>query len=735
MKIWPLLLTLILFFIIPLLDFGQNCNNWAKITSSKSGIQIGDLDITGNQVTVEVVFSRTAPYSGSQLYAGDLVSKHEGPYTANYLLRPNSAEITTANGYFKTPDICDIELNKTYHVAMVYDGKILKFYRNGFLMSSIACTGSLFQNDYITSIGTFAYDPNITNENLVGYINEVRIWKIARSQSDIKKYMYQSLPNPSSQVGLLAYYTFDNLKNKQGNTAWNGSIIGNASINQSNPTCSSFAADSCGVDACNIQADFKYVQTTCDSKSVHFQSTTLNADSIWWDFGNGKKAGNISDTTIQYAAYGNFFVKLFAKTNTGCLDTAEYTIDVKVIKDSAVINNDTTVCSGSSVYLNAIKGLNYCWSPSAGLSNTSVQNPVASPAATTKYYLHILTDSSKPVIMDSVLITVLSLPSISVSDDTTLCGNALVQLTASGAASYVWSPAAGLSNPNIPNPVASPLATTTYYVTATGNNSCTIIDSVTIMKQPVPVFTLTPQNAAICKEDSVLLTALGGDIFNWVPTETVANPDGASTTAFPITNTTYKVIITNSVCKITDTMYADVSVKELPVIIISKSNDVDCINYHAQLIATGGLSYKWSPGTYINNTTIYNPVVNPPADTWYAVEVKGSNNCYNTDSILVKSAYNPADTKFEIATAFTPNHDGLNDCFSVKYWGFADSFDMSIYDRWGHLVFHSNNINNCWDGTVKGIPQNAGTFVYQINVSSKCTEGILHKKGTLVLIR
>ena len=114
---------------------------------------------------------------------------------------------------------------------------------------------------------------------------------------------------------------------------------------------------------------------------------------------------------------------------------------------------------------------------------------------------------------------------------------------------------------------------------------------------------------------------------------------------------------------------------------------------------------------------------------------QGTNSCSNTDSILVRSTYNPDAVKFEIAGAFTPNHDGINDCFSVKYWGPADFFDMSIYNRWGQVVFHSNNITACWDGTFKGQPQTTGAYIYQISVSSNCSNGVVHKKGTLVLIR
>ncbi|HEX2536305.1 MAG TPA: hypothetical protein VHK69_21335, partial [Chitinophagaceae bacterium] len=71
-----------------------SCDNWLRLNSRPSFVQIGDLDVSGNQLTVEAWINRTAPYSGGQLYAGDIVSKHTGPFDANYLLRPNTAEIT-----------------------------------------------------------------------------------------------------------------------------------------------------------------------------------------------------------------------------------------------------------------------------------------------------------------------------------------------------------------------------------------------------------------------------------------------------------------------------------------------------------------------------------------------------------------------------------------------------------------------------------------------------------------
>jgi gliding motility-associated-like protein len=718
---------------------------------------------------------------------------------------------------------------------------------------------------------------------------------------------------------------------------------------------------------CNLNAGFTYKQNTCDPKTIQFNDKTSNADSIWWNFGDGKTTGNVQNPNHQYASFNNYRVQMFAKTNSGCLDTAIININVSIKKDSAIINRDTSICAKTSLQLSAVKGISYCWSPSIGLSDSTIQNPVATPKVTTKYYLHILTANNQPVAVDSVtvniipppvvnagndvsvckgssvqlnasgainfnwntskllsdttianplasplnttsfivkgfdgkgcwntdtvkvsvlslpvitlandtgickggsvllqatqsnyktyswyplgglsvtnanntiagptdttkyfvtvsdnnnctstdsitinvlpkpevtamsdtsickgnsitlkttaahasifswqpqtglndsyiqnpnatpassttytvtagngicsekasvLISILPSPEVIASNDTTVCGNASAKLNATGAESYTWFPATGLSDATISNPVATPGATTTYYVKGTANNSCTNIDSVTININPPPTFIIQPQNASVCFGDSVRLTASGGDIYDWSPAETLTNATSANTQAHPLQDTKYTVTITNSVCKVSNILTSAVAVKDLPVVTINKSNDVDCINFEAQLTSTGGTSYRWLPANYISNIYVSNPLVYPPADTKYFVTVRGENGCTSKDSILVKSTNaNAGDARFEIPNAFTPNHDGINDCFGVHYWGTADVFSISIYNRWGQLVFYSKDLSSCWDGAYKDVPQPAGTYIYIINISSRCTNGLVQKKGTVTLIR
>ena len=270
----------------------SNCSNWLNTPSHASYVDIGKLNVTGKQITVEAVINRTQAYvpGGGDNTEGDIVSKHDNPNDVNYLLRPNHAYITTTNGFFPTPDVPDIDLNRTYHVAMVYDGTTLKFYRDGCLMSQIAASGDLIQNAWDTRIGY--YQNQIYNTNFIGYINEVRIWNVARTQTQIQTYMNSSLPNPTTQPGLLAYYTFDNLINKQGNASWNGTLGGSATINETNPNCNAII-NNCPVPPppCNIIITKNADTTICAGSLVKMFAT--GGTSYSWSPSTGLSNPNI----------------------------------------------------------------------------------------------------------------------------------------------------------------------------------------------------------------------------------------------------------------------------------------------------------------------------------------------------------------------------------------------------------------------------------------------------------
>ncbi|HMU10366.1 MAG TPA: gliding motility-associated C-terminal domain-containing protein [Ferruginibacter sp.] len=303
---------------------GFTCTNWLRTQAVGQSVTVGDLDVSGNQVTVEANFNCSSFPTTRPDKQEDIVSKHSNTTDINYVLRMDLAGITTTNGQFLTPFPCDnLVTNKTYHVALVYNGTTLKFYRNGFLMSQIAATGNLVLNNWLTTIGDYAVN-NPVGTNFLGYINEVRIWNVARTQAQLQAYMNISLPNPTTQPGLLGYYTFDNLLNKQGNAAYNGTLNGAATINNTNPNCS-FLADSCPVTTVisNIINTYTPVLalSPCDNKLTVADASTFNTgDTVLMIQMKGAVIDSTNTaafgTIIDYKNAGNYEFN-YVKSKTG----------------------------------------------------------------------------------------------------------------------------------------------------------------------------------------------------------------------------------------------------------------------------------------------------------------------------------------------------------------------------------------------------------------------------------
>ena len=268
------------------------CNSWLHIPNSQSYLTVGEIDIPGTQITVEGLFSRDSAFTPEGYTSLNIVSKHWTPADANYLLRVDRAQVTTTNGHFLTPDICELKNKKIYHAAMTYDGATLKFYQNGYLMSQVPCTGNMFQNDYLTTIAATANSPT-TNTQLIGYLNEVRIWNVVKTQAELQQYMNDALPNPTTQAGLLGYYTFESLTNKQGNSLYDATLHGNAVINTTIPDCN-FVADSCA----------PVITSTCNNwlRIPNYNRTDYVA------IGDLDMTGDKITVEAQFAADTNYFI-------------------------------------------------------------------------------------------------------------------------------------------------------------------------------------------------------------------------------------------------------------------------------------------------------------------------------------------------------------------------------------------------------------------------------------------
>lgn len=391
---------------------------------------------------------------------------------------------------------------------------------------------------------------------------------------------------------------------------------------------------------------------------------------------------------------------------------------------------DQQICAGKSVQLNTTGASQYNWTPGTGLSSATIANPVASPTVSTTYYVTGTTVNNCSA-RDTVFIDVNPIPVVSITPDTSVCQNGSIQLIAAGGDSYIWTPAASLNNPAIPDPVASPLSSTKYFVKVTSAAGCENTDSVNVLVRTTNGFFANPVNP-ICEKQSVQLNSGGGNKYLWQPASGLSDPSSPTPVASPVSTTQYDVIITDTVCNASRTFSTTVTVHPLPLLTVAKSNDIDCTTDNSQLTVTGATTYSWSPSTWLSDSTIANPISTPADTITYYVTGTDINGCENNTSITV-NVTSTGKSLYLMPTAFTPNGDGLNDCYGIRYWGSMQHLDFSIYNRWGERVFHTTNPAACWDGRHRGVMQDAGIFVYVIRAKTLC--GDAFKKGTFALIK
>jgi gliding motility-associated-like protein len=145
------------------------------------------------------------------------------------------------------------------------------------------------------------------------------------------------------------------------------------------------------------------------------------------------------------------------------------------------------------------------------------------------------------------------------------------------------------------------------------------------------------------------------------------------------------------------------------------------------VIAKGSnVTYKWSPPVGLDRTDIFNPMITPAKDIRYTVAVRSDQGCE-----VLKSVYVYVLNSIEVANTFSPNGDGINDFWNIKYIDTYPNATVEIFDRYGAKVFFSRGYSVPFDGNFNSEPLPVGTYYYIIDPKN----GKQKKSGSLTLIR
>ncbi len=359
--------------------------------------------------------------------------------------------------------------------------------------------------------------------------------------------------------------------------------------------------------------------SVCTSGTVTVLATGGNTYS--WSPSTYLSAATGASVTFTPGVTTNYTV---TGTNTnGCVNTDPVTVTVLA---NAPINAgaDAAVCVGASTSLTATGGVTYTWSPATGLSATTGSTVTANPTATTSYTV-VGTDASGCIGTDQVVVTVNPLPTVNAGTDQTVCVGTPVTLTATGATTYSWSPAAtnGVS--------FTPAATTTYTVTGTSAAGCINTDQVIVTVNPLP--TIVANNVSVCTSGTVSVSATGGSTYTWSPATSLSAATGATVTFTPGVTTTYTVTGTSALGCINNDPVTVTVLANAPI--NAGADAAICIGASTPLAATGGLTYTWSPAAGLSATTGASVTANPTTTTTYTVVGTDVNGCTGTDQVIV----------------------------------------------------------------------------------------------------
>lgn len=358
----------------------------------------------------------------------------------------------------------------------------------------------------------------------------------------------------------------------------------------------------------------------CDGDTV--QLTATGADTYVWSPATGLSA-TTGSTVDAYPTVTTTYT--ITGTTAGCSGTT--TATVLVNESPTPLVDSETICFGDWTMLSVTgSGGSYSWSPATGLNTTTGPTVMANPTVTTTYTVTQINNGCSG--MATTTVTVNPVPVVAVESDTICLGNPTT-LTATGATTYIWSPATGLSSTTGSSVTANPPVTTTYTIVGTENGCDSEPVEAIVTVHDVPATSIS--SVTICAGSSTVLSISGADSYVWSPATGLNTTTGETVTANPAVTTVYSVAATANGCTVN--IPATVTVEQLPLVFAGNDTTV-CEGYPVVLQGSGALSYTWDQGVFNGVAFI------PSATANYTVTGTTANGCIGTDmcTVIIETA-------------------------------------------------------------------------------------------------
>ncbi|MCQ2960372.1 MAG: PKD domain-containing protein [Bacteroidales bacterium] len=517
---------------------------------------------------------------------------------------------------------------------------------------------------------------------------------------------------------------------------------------------------------------------------------TSNMNSFaWWKIENGDSLYIGNKKSLQAVTFDNYGDQLLClRTKSSYYGCEDATVKLPVVVSGYEVSlkaNKTEVCVREDILLTLYDTLNLyrynCYwefgdGNSQKLESTETSYAYTSLAATedNTYKVQFIVEAegckSRDISVNVSVFPVIADFTRGETDfDTIGCAPYSVILyntsVANESATYLWEFQDGTTstaeNPRITVPDLDMVVPVTLSVTS---NICN--DKITKNVSTYPPASFSVQiDTSICLGETIH-AEIEGDFsaIQWEPRDLFTNSRGSKTDVrVDKSQYLYMDFVNKYGCKSRDSVY--VFVQQKPYYIgapnelllfydannslvkaSSKTNNLIAgQTYNLNVTEIAGVSYTWSPADYLSCSNCVSPdlslycsddsfvdCIDLPSTLEYTITMVDSLGCFSNDTTIQFNIV--FDTKIAMPEAFTPNGDGKNDIAYVRGWGIRELLELKIYNRWGQLVFETDNLAEGWDGTFNGEPQSMDTYAYTIKATNMKNEEIF-VKGYITLIR
>ncbi len=483
----------------------------------------------------------------------------------------------------------------------------------------------------------------------------------------------------------------------------------------------------------------------CINGNVIYHYGFAQKDSVRWDFGDGTVTNELKVPfmTHEYESNGSFPVQFTTYFRT-CSDTSPV-YNVNVSGPTAEFSMSAEeACRGTELTFSldeATDVTSFSWDVGEGpvLFDSTVQH-----AYDTMGFIVVNLNLSGPggdcAIDDTV--QVYNVTADFTYDDEHFCDQKTVYFynTSTGNDNNAWD----FGNDNTSN-IEQPIQifdTGEYIITLEISNDfgCSDITSDTIYVNELPEVQFGGTYYAFCEGESVQLSASGGDEIYWEPGTGLDDSTSFTPNATPENTIRYTATITDSEtqCSNSGEIFVFIQNELVPdKISVLPADTSIIIGDSIQVVTIDSLNrilvYSWSPDVQISCTDCPNPLLQPLESTTYTLEVSDTNFCFEPFAYIVDIEVT-IEYRIGVPNAFTPNGDEVNDKIKVDGWGVKRLIEFRIYNRWGTEVFYTDSMDDEWDGTYNGKPQDIDSYAYIIK-AEMWDDNVIVKRGTFSLIR